>query len=268
MMIHNKTSCHQWNKRVVCVIASTLDPAAMTIAKALEDSISVSYLENKSVLFSELHDLPAADDYIILSKHFAASKQPAFTVHSVGNFSNTAELGGKPLSLGYANAAIQSSLLHHLSSLCQEKSDFKAFEITAEATHHGPLLDKPVTFIEMGSDEEVWNDQKSGSLIAKVVTQFFSQNVDASYLDLPVAIAFGGTHYPKKHTQQMIDLKYLIGHICPKYAIPALTEDLVKQMIEKTVPRPKFALFDKKGTKRKLEIRDWVEKQGLEVIQI
>ena len=83
-----------------------------------------------------------------------------------------------------------------------------------------------------------------------------------------MAIAFGGSHYSKKFTDKMIDQDYYIGHICPKYSIKYLNDNLIKEMIDKTYPKPKIALFDKKGMKRKGEIKFILENYDIEVIQI
>ena len=66
----------------------------------------------------------------------------------------------------------------------------------------------------------------------------------------------------------MLNLEFAVGHICPKYMLPFLNEQLIKQMIEKTSNEVKFALFDKKGMNRKQEIREIVKKFGLEVKEI
>ena len=68
----------------------------------------------------------------------------------------------------------------------------------------------------------------------------------------------------------MLNLDFAVGHICPKYALPFLNEKLIKQMIEKTISSTKveIALFDKKGMNRKQEIREIVQKFGLEIKEI
>ncbi|MBU0615902.1 MAG: hypothetical protein KJ601_07455, partial [Nanoarchaeota archaeon] len=38
-----------------------------------------------------------------------------------------------------------------------------------------------------------------------------------------------------------------IGHICPKYILPSLTKDMIEQAINKTLPKPSFAVLDWKG---------------------
>lgn len=260
---------YNWNGETIGIIASTMDSAAVTIAQALEGkyNLPVIYLKDQSALSLTLTDLPIADHYIFLSKHSSSVQKPAFTVHSVGNYGSEAILGGKPHTLGYSHAIIQTKMLTCFDFTYQQSDSFSDFDVTIEATHHGPLIDKPIIFIEMGSNEIVWNNIYAGQLVAKTVFNFLTKPTPVSP-DHPVAIGFGGTHYNSKFTKQMIDQKYYIGHICPKYAVTSITEDLVNQMIQKTIPKPTIALFDRKGMKRKIEIRAWLENQDLDVVQI
>ena len=251
------------------LVASDQDIASMIIAKQVEKKgFDVFYIKGKSFLTITDQDLQKCDNYIILSRHSSAAKEPAFTVHSVGNFSpDEPRLGGLPSTLGVANADIQSFLLHSLRQCLT--SEFSNFDVVAEATHHGPLLSKSVTFIEMGSSPEVWESQKAANLIAEAIDYFFN-SLSPSEFDLSGAIGFGGGHYPRKISDQITALGYSVGHLCPKYNLPYVNEKMVDQMSSKTVSKNgiKYALFDKKGMNRKREIREMIEKIGLEVIEL
>ncbi|MHA2365644.1 MAG: D-aminoacyl-tRNA deacylase [Candidatus Hodarchaeales archaeon] len=260
----------KWNNVKIALVASTKDQAALTIAKVLkeEKQRKVAFLKDKSALFITLDDLPKADCYIVLSKHSSSSKQKSFTVHSTGNFGLEAKVGGNPQNLGYSQAQIQTFLLQCLSEVYKKQSGLENFHVVAEATHHGPLIQKPMIFIEIGSSKNQWINENAGRVIAETIERFFSEKTKDLIFQLPIAIGIGGTHYAQKFSKKMIENTYAIGHICPKYAIASLNEELVDQMIERTFPRPSIALFDRKGMKRKSEIREWVEKRELEVIQI
>ena len=43
-----------------------------------------------------------------------------------------------------------------LDRIANESGLIEEFEVTLETTHHGPLLDTPTLFIEIGSTEEHW----------------------------------------------------------------------------------------------------------------
>jgi len=91
------------------------------------------------------------DGFIFLSKHAAESGVLALTCHSTGNFSE-AKFGGSDKQLAIPHPDIQKK---YLQTLWENKSQFSDFQITIEATHHGPTaLNKPVIFIEIGTTKK------------------------------------------------------------------------------------------------------------------
>lgn len=264
----NKFS-YSYQSQSLTIIASEKDIASVTIAKEVEKlGITVYYLREIKHLYCKDSDLPESDNYIFLSKHSSSSGTPAFTVHSTGNFSDSPTLGGKASLLSYTNADLQSDLLIHLKKQ-QEESKFTDFDVVAEATHHGPYLNKPTIYFEMGSSESVWNNPEAGKIIANTIQILLFNKYHSKAKN--TGIAFGGTHYPEKFTKLMINEEYNIGHICAKYALQHLTEDLVKEMVSKTISRNKiqFAILEKKGMKRKQEIKEILtSKFGLEIVQV
>lgn len=141
------------------------------------------------------------------------------------------------------------------------------YEISLEVTHHGPFSKPSVVFIEVGSSEPQWNDLEACRLIADAVTktQFNNLNQNSNWASV---IGFGGNHYATKFTRYMIESEYAFGHICAKYAIPRLTQELIHQMIAKTSPPPELVLFDKKSMKQKQQIRTWLSDFEIDVKQI
>lgn len=266
---NNLAYINNWNNQKIALVASDQDIASLTIAKQVENKgFDVFYIKGKSFLSVSDEDLPECDNYIVLSRHSSAAKEPAFTVHSVGNFSpDEPRLGGLPSELGITNADIQTFLLYSLKKCLTP--EFSSFDVVAEATHHGPLLSKSVTFIEMGSSPEVWESQKAANLLAEAIDYFFN-SLTISEFDLSGAIGFGGGHYPRKISDQIANLGFSVGHLCPKYNLPFIDENMVDQMKTKTISknRIEFALFDKKGMNRKQEIRKIVENLDLEVIEL
>ena len=93
------------------------------------------------------------DGFVFLSKHAAESGTLALTCHSTGNF-NEAKFGGnaKELAIPYPN--LQKK---YLKTLWENRESFSDFEITIEATHHGPPpLKKPSIFVEIGTTDLQW----------------------------------------------------------------------------------------------------------------
>ena len=101
-------------------------------------AISADWLEEKY----------SYDGFVFLSKHAAESGVLALTCHSTGNFSD-AQFGGNNRQVAIPHPQLQKS---YLQKLWEHKNDFSDFQITIEATHHGPTaLNKPSIFIEIGT---------------------------------------------------------------------------------------------------------------------
>jgi D-aminoacyl-tRNA deacylase len=259
----------EWNNQKVSIIATVNDVASLKIAREVEKlNLPVFFVKNNSSLLRiGSEDLPNSDIYIFLSRHSSSAGEPAFTVHSNGNFSpEEPKLGGIANTLSKTHADLQTYLLHSLAY--NLPPEFKHFDVIAEATHHGPLLEKPSIFLEMGSTNEIWESEKAAKNVAKSLEFVLREK---SYLkNIPTAIGFGGGHYPIKISQLMVNSDYTIGHICPKYALDFLTRDLIEQMVKNTVSNNPvlFAIFDKKGMKKKQEIRQILISLGLSIIEV
>ena len=148
---------------VELLVAYSGDPAGNNMAKFLSQN-----MKNDGELFrGEFYDLliiptPAIqadwleekydyDGFIFLSKHAAESGVLALTCHSTGNFSE-AKFGGNDKQVAIPHPDLQKA---YLQKLKEHQSDFSDFDITIEATHHGPTaLKKPTIFIEIGTTEK------------------------------------------------------------------------------------------------------------------
>ena len=141
------------------------------------------------------------------------------------------------------------------------------YQVVIEATHHGPThFRKPVLFVEIGSCEKEWNEKPAAELVAVAVKKTLGKIKDEKFLK--PAIAFGCTHYPDKFTKIIIEGEYAIGHILPKYQRENLSEEIMDQMFEKSIERPKYCIIDGKGINQKQKIVDWAKNKGLEVVKV
>lgn len=219
------------------VVASRKDVAGMNIAKYLF-GVDVKYVD-EDILFANVKTEP--DKRVIFaSRHKAESGRSSLTVHPTGNYAS-AEFGGKPKTLSHCNAQIMAQALGKLFELNKDPN----FEVTLECTHHGPYTEQESFFIEVGSKLKDWENEKACETVAKVIISILKNKPKKR----KVVIGFGGQHYPKKFTKLCLDEGLAFGHICPKYNIENLSPDLIKQMIERTHPRPERALIDKKSLK-------------------
>src|SRR3989344_5694439 len=120
----------------------------------------------------------------------------------------------------------------------------KDYKVTLEATHHGPLIHKPCLFIEIGSTETEWKDRKAGFVIAKAIAETIETFKVNPYNE--IAIALGGPHYCPNLNKIQLKSNVAISHIIPFYSLP-LSEEILKEAIEKTEEEVDFALLDWKG---------------------
>ncbi len=201
------------------------------------------------------------DGFVFLSKHAAESGVLALTCHSTGNFS-VAKFGGKNRQVAIPHPVLQKS---YLQKLWEHKNDFLDFQITIEATHHGPTaLNKPSIFIEIGTTEKQWTDATLCNSVAKLVVETLKEKQKS----LPVAICFGGTHYPEKFTNELIQGKHALGTVIPKHGLDFLDQELFSHILERN-NMAKSALLDWGGLgQNKQKVLDFLSQTDLEVIRL
>jgi D-aminoacyl-tRNA deacylase len=201
------------------------------------------------------------DGFVFLSKHAAESGVLALTCHSTGNFSE-AKFGGNPRQVAVPHPNLQKAYLQELK---KNQAKFSEFQITIEATHHGPTaLSKPSIFIEIGTTEKQWTDESLCHSVASFVHEVMSKPIPES----PVAICFGGTHYPSKFTSQLLDGKYALGTVIPKHALEDLDEELFSHILKQN-SMATFALLDWNGLgPNKQKVLTLLESTDLEVVKL
>ena len=201
------------------------------------------------------------DGYVFLSKHAAESGTLALTCHSTGNF-DVAKFGGNSQQVAVPFPSFQKT---YLQNLWKNRTDFPDFQITIEATHHGPTnLNKPSIFIEIGTTQKQWNDVELCNSIAQIVEKNFEKPLQ----QFPFAICFGGTHYSQKFTNEIINGKFALGTVIPKHALEFLKEPLFQHIIERNIGA-QVALLDWNGLgKNKQKIVELLSTTKLKVIKI
>ena len=203
------------------------------------------YLINEDLIFAENIDKRiSADIYIFASKHRSKENTPSFAVHSIGNW-RKAEFGGKEKALCPCSAILLKNLYLSLMQNSHFFGKSADFELTMEATHHGPYMEKPAVFVEIGSTEKEWNDKQNGDVIAKTIMGALERERENQNYESCVVL--GGTHYTQAGNKAMGRTNYAVGHVCPKYALEHLDEEMLLQAISKTIPNPKIVLLDWKG---------------------
>ena len=201
------------------------------------------------------------DGFVFLSKHAAESGVLALTCHSTGNFAY-AKFGGNDRQVAIPKPNFQKI---YLQTLKKNHSQFSDFQITIEATHHGPTaLTKPSIFVEIGTTEKQWTDESLCNSVAALVHEVLSRPIK----ECPIAICFGGTHYPSKFTNELLNGQYSLGTVIPKHALDDLDEELFLHIVTQNSDA-KIALLDWRGLgSNKQKVLNLLESTDLEVIRL
>ena len=181
------------------------------------------------------------DNIVFLSRHKAASGRPSLTVHPIGNW-GSADYGGKEGKISGATPEWMTGLL-----LSIRENRISGYDVCFEATHHGPLLETPTMFLEIGSSESEWEMKEPAEALIK------------SLLELEPAtgvnvIGIGGGHYTPRFTEAAFSHEVCFGHMVANYGVYVLNFELVANAISNS--KAEGIYFHRKGMK-KSEYRKW-----------
>ncbi|UCE29545.1 MAG: hypothetical protein JSV85_02140 [Candidatus Bathyarchaeota archaeon] len=250
---------------MILMVASTKDIAGMNIAQQVIDhyefekqlglfgkhSVYVGRVENREVelVFTDedivntqyIVDLFTPELLIFLSRHASVSGIPTLSVHTPGNLGK-AELGGISRKVSVSPASVMKDVLLEMAKKREEMG--LDYEVSYECTHHGPSLDVPTMFVELGSSPKQWKDVQAAEVVAHAAITGVHK-----WSRYPTALGIWGPHYNKKFTRVALTTKMAFGHIIPKHAIPRVDTKMVKQCVEKTVEKTELAILEWKGIK-------------------
>ena len=200
----------------------------------LEDNIDLRWQSATDEIVTEV---------IFPSKHVAASGKPSLTLHPIGV--THLDKGSEPPFGGKSGFAPPPST--RLAAWWKEfqKRAFdtdiaERFELTLEVTHHGPWLNVPSLFIEIGSTKNDWPDMDAANFLAGIIasgmgldggSQIGVWDEKKNSGDL-VLITLGGGHYaPRANKIASMDGVWL-GHMLATYSLP-----FEKPLVEGELPR-------------------------------
>lgn len=220
----------------------------------LPDNVEIVKTETESIYDENLDKKIKADYFIFATKHKSKAGVKSLCVHPIGNFSK-AELGGKDKGLVSTMPSYMKNAVLELSKI----NTLPDFEIALEATHHGPYLEKSCMFIEIGSSENEWKDEKAGMIIAKTILEMVK--TEKKYKG---CVVLGGGHYNAVAKKIILDTEYAVGHVCPRHNLKNLDSEMLKQMIIKNDDKIELAVLDWKGLgDEKQRILELLEKNNI-----
>lgn len=193
-----------------------------------------------------------------LSRHRAASGQPSLTVHPIGNPAE-AKYGGRHNRFSPSAPRDMGALLRRLAH--HRDAAGLPHDVSYEATHHGPYMELPSLFVEIGSDETWYDDIPSGNVLAAAVTDVLDGE---GFIDGPVHVGIGGGHYVPRMNDKALAGEADFGHLLAAYAIDAEADGaLVAEALAKT-PGADGLYLHKKGLKgpQRQAVLAWAEAAG------
>jgi D-aminoacyl-tRNA deacylase len=208
---------------------SNLDVKLVTINK---ESINAQFIT----------EIFAPQLVIFVSRHSSQSGTPTLSVHTPGNLTERAEKGGFSKQVSISPASAMKEALKEMARQVEEKQ--LAYKVSYECTHHGPSLNIPTMFAELGSSPKQWQDTEAAEAVANAAIAAATRQTEYS-----TVIGIGGSHYNEKFTKIALETRTAFGHIIPKYAIAKIDTGMLQQCVKKTVEKVESALLDWKGIK-------------------
>jgi D-aminoacyl-tRNA deacylase len=140
------------------------------------------------------------------------------------------------------------------------------YQVTVEATHHGPLTNVPCFFAEIGSTSERWVDAVAGDAVSRAVVESL---FDADSCQ-QVAVGFGGPHYSDRFARLLLETDHAVSHIVPKHHISSLSGEMIETLFSRSRPPADIAILDWKGIRgsERRELIEHLREQGRDYLKL
>ena len=192
----------------------------------------------------------APDAVVYASRHTSKSHRKTLSVHPIGNY-GIADFGGHESTLVPAAPHLMAQALCYMA----EDAHDLPYTVCYEVTHHGPFLETPTLFIEVGSTINEWKDKKACRKVAAAIAQMdiLAEN--------KVAVGIGGGHYAPRFTGIALQEGVAFGHIVPQYQLDNINRAMISQIVAAT---PKVESVYSHGTKAE-PFLPWFAEEGLKI---
>ncbi len=162
-----------------------------------------------------------------------------------------------------------TELLRNLDKNAKQKKTYH--KVCFEVTHHGPFLNIPTLFIEVGSTIKEWKKQKPAKIVAQSIIDLLENKYNEKDFsnEIPVLIGIGGGHYAPRFTDVALEKYAAFGHMIPNYQIESgnLNDEIIKKTINAT---PNFTgmYIHKKSMKKSqvTNLKKWFNEKDIDVI--
>ncbi len=205
-----------------------------------DNLIKLITIDGEAISYQAITTHFEAQLIIYISRHSSKSGTPTLSVHTPGNLGE-AQKGGLA---GKVSIAPASRMKAALLELVQQRDVREVdYQVSYECTHHGPSLDVPAMFVELGSTPKQWGDMRAAEAVAHAAMAATSTQLK----DSTVALGVGGPHYNMKFTSMALEGDAAFGHMIPKYAISHVDSAMIEQCVERTLEKVEVIFLDWKG---------------------
>lgn len=168
-------------------------------------------------------DLPASRlrpgvPLVFASIHRSAEGVASFTVHPLGNLGPQAPHGGLPRRLTPTAPRLMAAALRALD----ERADHAGLPASYEATHHGPLLERPAFFAEIGYADAPEPPAGAVRALAAALRELNESEEDR------VALGVGGGHYVPHLSELATRRAWAFGHLISRHALAELDAETAR----------------------------------------
>lgn len=224
------------------------------------DDLRLITIDEMHITHENLHEqLPPSlvepEVVVFLSRHKAASGTPSLSVHPIGNW-NQAPYGGREGTVVPTRPRLMGGMLRTIAD-----QDPEGYEVTLEATHHGPYLDAPTLFLELGSSQDQWDDEDAGRILARTV-------LEAEPLDADPVLWVGGGHYCPQLNDLVLSGELAPGHVIPNWATKDPITDQTLQMAIDGMPGCQGFVVQRNPTTDEQKIAERLEAMGVDRIEV
>lgn len=263
------------------MVASKMDPVGISASKILVEKYGLEkrlddrytgmvagidlelWLIDVDSIYADMVEAEAHDLIIFISRHEARIPRPMLLVHPTGNLSDEALFGGKPRCLSIAAAEAMASVLRMLKYEASRRG--LNYIVSYEATHHGPTVNKPILFVEVGSTIREWSDRAALEVVVEAVV-----SATRSESRSEAAIGVGGSHYNSNFTSLCLSRRYVFGHMIPGHVAWAIDREMFSKCIDMTLEDVRYAIFDWDNIRSsdRSRIIGYARDAGLEIVKV
>ena len=163
-------------------------------------------------------------EVIFPSRHSAASGNASLTLHPIGTMqvphNEVPEYGGRAADCPPPNPRI-AAWWRELNRVAESMDEF---DLSLETTHHGPWIETPSLFIEIGSTAETWGHMGAAKLLAGIIYRGLGLDGGSGLGnwegDGRVVVTLGGGHYAPRGNLLASHEDVWLGHMLATYALP------------------------------------------------